>query len=217
MGDLFHESVPFEFIRRVFHIMFCSERHIFQVLTKRPEIMLAFCRQTGIDEDAASLRTALGAVENPAILPNVWLGVSVEDQESADKRIPLLLRTPAAVRWVSYEPALGPVDFSQTIPCGYYCAESVGHVDHGPNGNLGSIGWIVAGGESGPKARPSDLAWYRSVRDQCKEARVPFFMKQLGRNPVENPIWKGGPINNRKGDDPAEWPEDLRIREYPAS
>jgi protein gp37 len=101
-----------------------------------------------------------------SVLPNVWLGVSVEDQKTADERIPLLLQTPAAVRWVSYEPALGPVDFAN-LRAGI---EAIGPLD-----------WIVCGGESGPGARPMHPAWARRVRDQCQAASVPFFFKQWGQ------------------------------------
>ncbi len=104
-------------------------------------------------------------------LSNVWLGVSVEDQKIADERIPWLLRTPAAVRWVSYEPALGPVDFSRHIEIRMHS------LDEPPEVNLQ---WIVCGGESGPSARPMNPNWARSVRDQCIAADIPFFFKQHG-------------------------------------
>jgi protein gp37 len=162
MADLFHEAVGEIFLARVWGVMEAAWWHIFQVLTKRPDRMLDWTESVS------------GAVSN------IWLGVSVEDQKTADERIPLLLRTPAAVRFVSYEPALGRVDLARIIPCGYYCDESVGHVDHGPNGNLGHIDWVIAGGESGPNSRPSHPDWFRSVRDQCQAEGVPFFFKQWG-------------------------------------
>ena len=179
MSDLFHEDVPMSFLNRVFKVMTDCPQHTFQVLTKRPIRMLAYMSQ------------------RDTIPPNVWLGVSVEDQATADERIPLLLQTPAAVRWISYEPSLGPLDFSQVI---------MGDGDHLDtlynDGEDAGIDWVVCGGESGPHARPMHPDWARSVRDQCIAAGVPFFMKQMGGS-------------RDKGGDMSEWPEDLRVREYP--
>ncbi len=157
MSDLFHESVPFGFMMAVWGAMDSCKRHTFMVLTKRPERLLAFFDWW--ENDAQMLA-------GPGILPNVWLGVSVEDQTTADQRIPLLLQTPAAVRFVSYEPALGPVDFDHLT----YCAR---------NGFKSLINWIIMGGESGSGARPMHPDWARSVRDQCQAAGVPFFFKQM--------------------------------------
>lgn len=110
---------------------------------------------------------------------NAWLGVSVENQETADRRIPILLGIRAKVRWISYEPMLGPVDLGKCFPCGYYCDERVGHVDHPFWSRVKTgIDWIVAGGESGPKHRPMDVAWMRSVAALCKLAGVSFYCKQ---------------------------------------
>jgi protein gp37 len=110
-------------------------------------------------------------------LPNVWLGTSCEDQATADARIPDLLATPAAVRFVSCEPMLGPINLERarmTTPCGYYCSENVGHVDHR------HLDWVICGGESGHGARPMHPGWARSLRDQCAAADAPFFFKQQG-------------------------------------
>lgn len=150
MSDLFHEAVPDEFIWDIFDVMFRTHQHTYQILTKRADRMLKFC-------------SSERAFAKP--LPNVWLGVSVEDQETADERIPLLLQTPAAVRFVSYEPALGPVDFRLTP---------------NPSPLTPSLDWVICGGESGPHARPMHPDWARSVRDQCQAAGVPFFFKQWG-------------------------------------
>ena len=141
MSDLFHEGVPDHFIGWVFGVMKGSPRHIFQVLTKRPERMRDYCRDIGA-------------------LPNIWLGVSVENQETADERIPLLLETPAAVRWISCEPLLASVILR----------------------NINRLHWIVVGGESGPRARPMLLSWAMDLRYQCRMAGVPFFMKQGSQN-----------------------------------
>lgn len=158
MGDLFHEEVPDDHILRVFRIMGRAnvERHKFLLLTKRPERMKEWIIEYVVDRDG-----------NPDPFHNIWLGVSAEDQETADSRIPVLLRTPAAKRFVSCEPLLGEIDLDR--------------------GNYGSTGfwidqldWVIAGGESGPGARPPDPDWFRSLRDQCNTAGKPFFFKQWG-------------------------------------
>lgn len=134
-------------------------------------------------------------------LPNVWIGVSAEDQRRAEERIPLLIQTPAAVRFLSCEPLLGPIDLARAHPCGYYCDERYwpgGHVDHGflTPGRKPEIDWVIAGGESGPNFRPMDLEWARSIRDQCQAANVPFFFKQIsarspgrGEDALDGRIW----------------------------
>lgn len=153
---------------------------------------------------------------NDGRLGNVWLGVSVEDQKTADERIPLLLQTPAAVRWISAEPLLGPVELRP-----YLCGREDNDVSPGrPVGTCTDwtppLDWVVVGGESGPQARPSDLAHIRSIVQQCKAAGVPCFVKQLGSRPfiphVDGPIWQSV---HKKGGDPSEWPADLRVREWP--
>lgn len=164
--------------------------------------------------------------------PNVWLGVSAENQEWADRRIPALLSVPAAVRFVSYEPALGDVDFRDYLPVPHtsdWCAAHGGPRRCG----CGLLDWLIVGGESGPGARPFDLAWARSTVAQCRRAGVPCFVKQLGSCPVSTiagfvPPRRGvGPgrlamedakpirLRDRKGGDMSEWPEGLRIREMP--
>lgn len=155
MSDLFHPDVPDDFIERVFETMATAHHHTFQVLTKRADRMYEFCRDL------------------PFILPNVWLGVSVEDQAAADERIPHLLRTPAAVRWISAEPLLGPVDLERWINP---VSQVFGTLHQAPL----ALSWVVAGGESGPKARPMHPQWARDLRDQCAAAGVPFLFKQWG-------------------------------------
>lgn len=157
MSDLFHEKVPIEMIDQIFSVMWRAPQHTFQILTKRPGRMQSYM--------CAGYR--MNGATWP--LPNVWLGVSVEDQKTADERIPLLLQTPAAVRWVSYEPALGPVDFSDWLLR-----------PHGDQYGAFSLDWVVAGGESGPGARCAHPQWIRAARDQCQAAGVPFFFKQWG-------------------------------------
>lgn len=174
MSDLFHDDVPDSFIGDVWTTMADTPQHVYQILTKRPRRMARFMQ--GYVND-------LG-YEN-AVLPNVWLGTSVEDQKRADLRIPLLLETPAAVRFLSCEPLLGPVDLD-TIPTPH------GRCECGPGGDQGlhepwcgtmsalreGIDWVIAGGESGPDYREMNPDWARSLRDQCVAAGVPFFFKQ---------------------------------------
>ena len=249
MSDLFHESLPFEAIAAVFGVMASERRHTFQVLTKRPERMLRFFERLARDPDpwaechwqALTVERERGGGDGGPIhcggqevdkdegrlwpLPNVWLGVSVEDQQRADERIPLLLRTPAAIRFVSYEPALGPVNFRPYL-VGWE-AETIFDPDHPEaNGHRTSspgLDWLIVGGESGPGARPMDLDWARSARDQCREAGVACFVKQIGSRWARmHEIEPAGGVRrfrrsaDRKGGDPSEWPEDLRVREFPS-
>jgi len=181
MSDLFHEDMPLEFILRVWITMAEASRHTFLILTKRPDRMNRFVNEWL--PGAFGLATmSLKLLDKP--LPNVWLGVSVEDQKTADERIPILLQTPAAVRFVSYEPALGPVDFKlgPYPPCKHVgCYHHISHPCEGCGRKLGRLplDWIIMGGESGPDARPMHPDWARSVRDQCQAAGVPFFFKQM--------------------------------------
>jgi protein gp37 len=218
MSDLFHESVPDEVIDRVFAVMALCPQHTFQVLTKRPERMRDYVRgRSGklarflVDEylikapDRAIAGRAINAkwpvasvgdidmpddIEMRAWpLPNVWLGVSVEDQARADERIPILLDTPAAVRWISAEPLLGPINLTR-LPYPNrgrtWMIDAVRGemrepgLDRTPIGGVVSLNWVVAGGESGPDARPMHPDWVRSLRDQCAAAEVPFLFKQWG-------------------------------------
>lgn len=140
MSDLFHEDVPNEFIIEIFLVMANCERHIFQILTKRPERMKAFISTFSMME-----------------FQNIWLGVSCENQLTVDERIPILLQTPAAIRFVSIEPMLLPVDLSDYIS---------------------DLDWIIVGCESGPNRRSMEINWVRNIKNQCLKAGVPFFFKQ---------------------------------------
>jgi protein gp37 len=176
MSDLFHEDVPDKFIRSVFGVMMLTPHHTYQVLTKRPARMFAWFER----QEQASIKFAYDdplfqriTSQFPDCYPdhkwpprNVWLGVSVEDQATADERVPLLLQTPAAVRWISAAPLLGPIDIGAWT---WKFTKTQTKLD-----------WVVVGGESGPKARPMHPDWVRSLRDQCKAAGVPFFFKQWG-------------------------------------
>lgn len=178
MSDLFHEGVLDEVIDRVLTTVALSPRHTYQVLTKRPRRMRdyflgdwAIRVYSAIDGNPAGA-TSAGWLAGGQPLPNLWLGVSVEDQCRADERIPLLLDTPAAVRWVSAEPLLGAVDLIRTMDrAGYDPVWSIRQC---------GLDWVVVGGESGPGARPMHPQWARSLRDQCAAAGVPFLHKQNG-------------------------------------
>ena len=184
MSDLFHEDVPDEFIDQVFVVMARARHHVFQVLTKRPARMLDYLTRFKPDDEGFVTRDgrrAMGEPGNGPIfnsircpLPHVWPGVSAEDQATADERIPLLLQTPATVRWVSAEPLLRPLELWPWI--NHNLSSRWPNSQYQPRGPF--LGWVVAGGESGPKARPSHADWFRSLRDQCQAAGVPFFFKQ---------------------------------------
>ncbi|MCG8407780.1 MAG: phage Gp37/Gp68 family protein [Phycisphaerales bacterium] len=216
MSDLFHEHVPFEFIANVFTTMGQCHWHTFQILTKRPHILREFF-YWNYPADKISYEAA--AQDWLKCWPNVWLGVSVEGQHEANDRIPKFVWCPAAVRFLSCEPLLEPIDIGRAIPCGYYCDESVGHVDHPfwGNGNVKSpIDWVIVGGESGPGARPCRATWIRDIVHDCKAAGVPVFVKQLGSNPEEGyGCHRKLRLNHRKGGNIEEWPDDLRIRQFP--
>ena len=180
-GDLFHENVPDQWIDRVFSVMARARQHTFQVPTKRPERAREYLTERADREiGRAQDRQLTGPHPVPA-LPNVWIGTSVEDQATADARIPHLLATPAAVRFISAEPLLGPVDLTEWLhdPGCMTFGDGCSCRDFGGPHDLG-LGWVIVGGESGPNARPMHPDWARSLRDQCTEAGVPFFFKQWG-------------------------------------
>lgn len=222
MTDVFGSWVPDSWIRRLWDIFRERGDVDWIILTKRSERMREIVPTLSLTP-----------------LANVYLLVSVEDQTQADKRIPDLLATPAAVRGVSAEPLLGPIDFTRiphltgygASPCS--ACDGAVHLDalegsmscpeacDGPT--VQGIDGVIVGGESGPKARPCDVSWIRSIKDQCQAAGVPVFVKQLGSKPKEIGVVKtfGRDLNfaytfhDRKGGDPSEWPKDLRVREMP--
>lgn len=175
-GDLFHEAVPDEWIDRVFAVMQRASRHTFQILTKRAKRMRDYTNALYPEADsekwfARGFVSPLGSRRHASqSFRNVWLGVSVEDQARADERIPELLATPAAVRFISAEPLLGPIDISPWIDPA---------IEH-PLIDDPRIVWVIVGGESGPGARPMHPDWARSLRDQCQAAGVAYFFKQHG-------------------------------------
>jgi protein gp37 len=143
MSDLFHARVPFEFVERVWATMAATPQHTYQILTKRPDRMARFSHRL-------------------PLLPNVWLGTSVEDFDRKE-RLEALVGSRAAVHFISAEPLIGPLGDLERY--------------------LEWVDWVIVGGESGPDPRPMDLAWARDIRDQCNAAGVAFFLKQLGGHP----------------------------------
>lgn len=209
-GDIFHENAQREWIDRVWAVMALARHHTFQVLTKRPHIARSYLTDIDLSMRVGALleelkpsaqwngneheaRLALGR----GVLPNVWIGTSVEDQARANERIPFLLDTPAAVRWVSAEPLLGPVVL--WAPWILEAAQELsGKII------LPGLDWVVVGNESGPGARPTDIGPVRALLTQCRLAHTAFFCKQLSV-----------PGTTRVLHDLDEFPEDLRVREYP--
>lgn len=217
-NDLFHEDVPNDFLDRVFAVMALAQQHTFLLLTKRPERMRAYLTDPEtpfriskaydalkVAEEVRRLKEELRPIPgypgylSPILessippLRNCWAGVSAENQQAADKRIPILLQTPAAVRFVSIEPMLGLVDLSE-FSCEIIGPNGVlhyrrpfGHKDlkearNTPGYKVNGIDWVIVGGETGPGARPMHPDWVRSLRDQAKAAGVPFFLKQMHIN-----------------------------------
>jgi len=178
MSDLFHEDVTWSFLDKLFAVMIASDRHTFQILTKRADHMAEYCisraekpyriidaaekinpKGMAIHLKVAGYLDAMKKRSYKWIPPNIWMGVSTENQQMANLRIPLLKMVPAEVRWLSCEPMLGHIDLA---------------------GKLEGLHWVVTGGESGPKARPAHPDWISDIRDQCTIAGTPFFFKQWG-------------------------------------
>jgi protein gp37 len=241
MSDLFHESVPDLWIDKIFAVMAQASWHTFQVLTKRAARMREYCAgMAALSPQSRTLRLSramyrghpaetlvsssanesfIGALEWPR--PNVWLCVSAEDQAAADERIPLLLGTPAAIRGVSYEPALGPVDFRRWLKPHWYGTGEM----FSERPTVPALDWVIVGGESGSAARPFDIEWARRTVDQCREAGVACFVKQLGSGMSMHTDRGRGRhvrdgdrmliIESHKGTDPDEWPQEIRVQEFP--
>jgi protein gp37 len=203
MSDLFHESVSDEWIDKIFAVMALTSHHTYQVLTKRPDRMRAYLSNAN-GADNVLVRVLRCAREIRSGLPlsasrglaselgwpyqNIWLGVSVENQQVADERIPILLDTPAAVRFLSCEPLLEKVDISAFLE---------------------RVSWVIVGGESGSNARPCELAWIESIVEQCRAAGVACWVKQLGTN-------CRGWSSSGKGDNPEHWPASIQVQQFPA-
>jgi protein gp37 len=209
MSDLFHPRVPSAFVAQVLAVVAATPRHTYQVLTKRPRRARDLLGDDGArgfwNQAWAALGELVGDQQRQAVdaevharldglgaagwwLPNLWLGASVELDRYA-WRAQALRQTPAAARFLSLEPLLGPL----------------------PSLDLAGIGWVILGGESGPRARPLDLGWVRELRDRAHHAGAAVFVKQLGT------CWARAHGGHPKGGDPARWPADLRVRELPAT
>jgi len=239
MSDLFHEEVTDEQLDRIFAVMALADRHTFQVLTKRPERMLKYFSyeyRWAMIEGASQALYAKRTGEDPSMwlavngpLPNVWLGVSVEHQEAANLRIPILADTPAAARFLSCEPLLGSIRLASFFARGVHPGEAKWRTTPSP------IAWVIVGGESGAHARPCNSQWIRDIVSQCRAQGVIPFVKQLGAKPgftLEDEERRGNTMpsyhhydaevglyikkmDHDHGGDPAEWPEDLRVQEFP--
>lgn len=227
MSDLFHEAVPDQFLHDVYHVMEQARQHTFQILTKRAARMHDYLNwRYGPDAE-----TPRGRIPSR----HIWHGVSVENQPMYDERIGKLLRTPSAIRFLSVEPMLGSVDLrmgGMSLP------------DYSPHDPLPQVDWVIVGGESGPQSRPCPVWSIRHLVRQCRKAGVSVFVKQLGAHVITrnddgfegdspcswpmdtrydevlgHPGWQGDPVRirllDRKGGDMSEWPEDLRVREFP--
>ncbi|MEU7170360.1 phage Gp37/Gp68 family protein [Micromonospora tulbaghiae] len=214
LADLFHTDVPDDFVAEVFATMALAPQHTFQVLTKRHARLRALLnndrfRLKVYNAAHAKAHTMRGFPDASVAwpLPNVHVGVSAENQHWADMRIPALLETPAAVRWVSAEPLLGPIRLHRWWTAGF-------DAGYGP-----AIDWLVAGGESGAGARPCDPDWIRALVEQCREGVTAPFVKQLGGVWAKDTFVGGRPVSavDSKGGNWDLWPSDLRVREYPAA
>lgn len=275
LGDWLDEEIPIEWLADMLDVIRQCPNLDFLLLTKRPENWfhrLQAARDWAVekfteadtplksDDDNDHLWCWLEGwlcarfdsckFEIPA---NVWIGVTIENQEYADKRIPELLKIPAVCRFVSYEPALGPVDFGfkgeESLECSecnwqgteddakqdgdesdtwYLCPSCGAECAHTPMGEYTrGIDWIIVGGESGSKARPFNIECARSTKAQCQASGIACFVKQIGAHPCEELVytpsdsmvpeiatqWKS--FKDKKGGDMAEWPSDLRVREFP--
>ena len=220
MTDLFLDGHPRSWIHQCFAAMALTPHHTHQVLTKRADRLFEFMSDPDTPRTIASWMAGGAMIQAeykdytpPWPPPNVWLGVSVEDQARAHERVPPLVEIPARVRFLSVEPLLGPVDLSPWL-------------------GSGKIHWVILGGESGPQARPCHVAWIRDLVAQCRRAKVAPFVKQLGtvafdpimgiaghglRVPEEAEDLVSRRLRDPKGGDPSEWPEDLRVREFPVA
>lgn len=243
--DTFGDWIPDEDLDRMFAVMALRPQHTFQILTKRWKRMRKYFEDIAYRQEMigieAELRSGLDRfmtgeeVEaitgcGDDIIPrwripfkNVWLGVSAEDQPTADERIPELLKVPAAVHFVSYEPALGPVNLFKYMFC-RECHE--GRTDREEKCDNVRLAWAIIGGESGSGARPFNLQWARDVIAQCKATGSAAFVKQLGAKPIDHSCrnakcthsdcgMEAVHLKDKKGGNIEEFPEELRVREFP--
>lgn len=233
LGDWLDPEVPIEWLARMLDTIRQCDQVVWQLVTKRPELwrerMIA--AQLRWDADSTAWNwiakwlgsKALGMTGTPP--PNIWLLTSVENQEMADERIPHLLKIPAVVHGLSCEPLLGPIELPPGFNGERTMADGMSYTWSQP-----FIDWIIAGGESGPEARPCNVEWIRSLVKQGQAASVPVFVKQLGSQPSKSGVgpWGGGihlpatkpngsplVLQHPKGGDINEWPNDLRVQQFP--
>lgn len=224
MADLFHKHVPDEFILEALTVMLRTPRHTYQILTKRSRRMYRFFQRYTLDgryfvTDSASFRC------HPWPQEHIWLGVTAENQKMFNRRARDLVHTPTAIRYLSLEPLLGPIDLSSYLGGLSFCHTcggtgcAIGGTDcpaclgQGEVRSPALIDWVIVGGESGPHARPMELAWARSITEQCQQAGVPVFVKQLGSHWARQSDGSSEP--GRKGENMEAWPGDLQIRQFP--
>jgi protein gp37 len=222
MGDLFHESVPFDWIDKVMAVIALCPQHTFQILTKRPERMAEYF--TNIEDRTekiaeCSMRAPFGVWDDADTvcdnlfdvfrdyrltpLDNLWLGITAETQQRANERIPILKTIPAVKHFVSCEPLLSEIDFRQIVIPKWYCPPmTVEERFENKHFDYQGLDWVIVGGETGHNARPCKIEWIERIVEDCKAASVPVFVKQITVN--------GKPSKNM-----AEWPEHLRLRDFP--
>lgn len=215
MTDMFGHWVPFEWIDKCFAVMALTPQHIHMVLTKRPERMAEYTQSLTpqriddivdrfLNESQIQPRdTYICRVQHDETygvpIPNVWLGTSTENQKQADSRIGHLLACPSKIRFLSVEPQLEEISLISAVYASCRLPDSEGF----------GFDWVIVGGESGNRARPFDPAWAQSIISQCKDAGVACFVKQMGRRPV------GLNLKDSHGGDWDEWPDDLKVRQFP--
>lgn len=246
LGDWLDPEVPIEWLAEMLDTIRRCDQLQWLLVTKRPELFEKRLAEvlwhkrmhTGERSEVDEPKFYLGDWVSSWLASNppthVMVLTSVEDQRAADERIPALLRIPAAKRGLSCEPLLGPVDFPQAAPCGYYCDHDEYGGGHRPGHGLSGINWVIVGGESGAEARPCAMDWIAEIQRQCVGAAVPVFVKQLGKlavcenaNLFEFPndemvvsfgqAFASARLMTRdpKGGDINEWPDQLRVRKFP--
>jgi protein gp37 len=214
--DWLDDEVPIDWLADFLKLIHDTPNLDWLLLTKRPENWAlriseaaGWHRDCGDNRDGEWLRNWRLHGAPPS---NVWIGTSVEDQKRADERIPALFTIPAKVRFLSAEPLLGPIDF------GLWLKAEFGRLDESfklVEPHQRKFNWVIVGGESGRKARACSVDWIRSIVAQCKDAGVPCFVKQLGTYAVLDGRPGELSLKDTKGGNPAEWPENLRVREFP--
>src|ERR1051326_2092369 len=237
--DWLDDEVPIQWLADFLQLIYDTPNLDWLLLTKRPEQWQRVgivCGLDGLEENFNIWLAQWGKGNAPR---NVWVGVSVEDQKRAEERIPHLLKIPAKLRFLSVEPLIGPMEITWCL--GGWYAEQIAKGFPEPLASavrdcsdVDGVDWVIVGGESGLGARPCNIDWVKSIVSQCESASIPCFVKQLGQNcitdnancedwPDETVIdaqgFEGFPAGHirlsKKGSDPSEWPEDLRVRQFP--